>query len=113
MTEDEKFIERRRAEDARTWLTTAMDPDTAPRQSPALIAIRKTLSAEGPTPHAAVLAAGLRASDLAVTTVDNLLRELVRAGMVHKIGAYSSHYDRRKQQRIAHDTRVYLLGDWA
>jgi hypothetical protein len=113
MKDDEEFIAQRQARDARRFLEAAVDPDVAPRLSPALIAIRKTLSADGPTAHVTVLAAGVRAGDLAVKTVDNVLRELMRAGMVRRVGSYTRTYDRRSRRYVAHDTRMYFLEDWS
>ena len=112
MTEtDEEFLTRRRQDERRDFLISALDHANAPRLGPALSALRAAL-ANGWNGHAAVLAAGLRVSDIASKTLDQQLRNAVTAGMVERRGEYSRTYDRRRKAWKVQDTREYRLIDW-
>lgn len=111
MTTDEEFIHERRQADELDYLRNAIDPEYAPRIAPALIAIRRTLAdATHPVPHASVLAVGLRSSDIAVSTLDNMIRKLTKHGFITKHGEYVSN--RYKRGVKDQDKRGYTLGSW-
>lgn len=108
MTSDAEFIAQRRSVDDRAFLIRSTDPEVAPRIAPAVNGIRSLLADGRWHRHDAVVAAGLRASDLAVQTVDNVLRRAMKVGMVERRGEYVSAYRARK----ASDTREWRLSSW-
>lgn len=112
METDEELIARRRTEDRRIFLIKALDPEHAPRMAGAIRAVRDALSSAAWRPYSAVLAAGVRASDVAVKTVDNQLRASIAVGMVELRGQYSRWYDRRAKRWVVTDTRELRLIDW-
>ena len=105
---DSEFVQQKRRADDRTFLINSLDPEKAPRLAPGMRALRQSLAGGGWVRHDAVLAAGLRASDLTVKTVDAQLRRAVTAGMVEKRGEYTRAY----RGRPAEDSRKYRLKDW-
>jgi hypothetical protein len=112
MGTDEEFIAQRRKADERAYLISSADPAIAPRIAPAVLAIRSALTdAADPLTHAAVLALALRASDLAVSTVDNLIRRFVKHGFIIKHGEFVQPFPRRRGVRGV-DNRAYTLGEW-
>lgn len=110
MVSDEEFLAQRRLADDRRFLIQSTDPETAPRLAPAMQAIKGLLygAGSGWVRHSALLAGAVRASDLAVRTVDNMVRRATTAGMIEKRGEYS----RAGRGRKASDTRAYRLADW-
>lgn len=113
MTEtDEAFIAQRRTDERRNFLINGLDHTRAPRLGPALSAIRGALDGRDWVAHAAVIASGLRASDVVSKTVDQQLRNAVAAGMVERRGAYNRTYNRRTARWKVDDTREYRLIDW-
>lgn len=106
-TSDEQFLVERRMADERRFLISSMDPDVAPRNYRVMHAIKAAVSA-APAPYTAVLAAGVRASDVTVKTVDNLIRRLVHHGFLVRSGVYV----RATRHAVAEDTRSLKLGDW-
>ena len=112
METDTELIARRRAEDRRIFLIKALDPANAPRMAGALRAVRDALGVGGWRPYDAVLAAGVRASDITVKTVDNQIRASIAVGMVDRRGEYRRWYDRRAGQWNVTDTRELRVIDW-
>ncbi len=108
MDADEKLIADRVKIDERAFLINALDPERAPRLSLAVNAIRAALLMPGWHRHSALVAAGLRASDLAVTTTTNIIYRAVKVGMVEKRGEYTQ----KRRGRPASDTRQYRLIEW-
>jgi hypothetical protein len=109
---DRELIEQRRREDARRFLISALDPENAPRLSFGLRAARMTLADGHWHPWAAVVAAGLRASDLAVKTLDTQVRLALHAGLLERRGEYSRTYDRKQRKYVTTDSRELRLIDW-
>lgn len=108
MPSDEAFLAERRIADEKTFLIRSLDADRAPRIAPAVRAIR-TLLADGEWHSWVSLAAtGVRASDLAVRTVDNLIRRTVAAGVTEKRGESATTWRGRRSP----DTRELRLIDW-
>lgn len=112
VTTDEDLIAERRKVDARRFLTNALNPDNAPRLAPALRAALDYLLAHGTVPYSAVLAEMLRASDLAVKTCDNQIRNAVECGYLQRTGEYSRTYSKRLKQWSTKDTRMIRLIEW-
>lgn len=108
---DEQLIEQRRAAEDREHLIKSFDPHAAPRNAPALLAIRKAVES-GPTLWTAALAAALRASDVHTKTIDNLIRRLVKHKFLVRSGEYTRIYDRANHCYRITDTRKLELGDW-
>lgn len=114
MTEasDLELIARRRAEDQRRFLISALNDENAPRLAPAANAMRDLLRGGEWQSWAAVMAAALRGSDLAVKSVDNFLRQLLTAGFVERRGEYERRYNRAARRWQHGDTREVRLIDW-
>lgn len=105
MTTETEFLNDRRRSDDRMSLVRALDPDVAPRLSPALVAIRRLLvDAGGWVPWPTAMAEGLRASDVTFKSVDNLLHKAAGCGLLERRGAY----DRRTRT----DGREIRIADW-
>lgn len=106
---DAEFLAERRRIDGREFLINSLNAEKAPRIAPAARAIRALLAeSSGWHRYAEVVAVGVRASDLAVKTVDNLLRTAVFAGLIERRG----EYERGFRGRPAVDMRAYRLIDW-
>ncbi|HEY9413529.1 MAG TPA: hypothetical protein VIQ30_02115 [Pseudonocardia sp.] len=113
MTTDADFIAQRRFADERTYLLKATDLETAPRLAPGMRALRECLvTQKRPVAWTTALAAALRPNDLAVKTMDNMIRKLIAHGFVIKTGDYSRTYNRKARTWRVVDTRKLTLGDW-
>ncbi len=106
-TTDAELIAERRSADDRRFLTAALLPSNAPRLAPALVAIRNLLLPGEWATWEAILATGLRASDLSVKTIDNMIRKAVTCGVLERRG----DYERGGRGRTV-DTREVRLVDW-
>jgi len=106
MNDDVKILQQRAALDERRFLINSLDPELAPRIAPASRAIRETLADQRWHSFTELAAAGVRASDLAVRTVSNLIARASKAGMIEKRGEYV-----RKGGR-AIDSRMYRIVEW-
>jgi hypothetical protein len=111
---DTKLIRERKIADMRRFAIEALDPEKAPRLSSAVRAVRELLVSRCgrwvPWPH--VVATGLRESDLAVKTVESVIRNAVTAGVLERKGEWAAA---RGRGRAATDTRMVRLaglGDW-
>lgn len=111
MSTDTDYIAERKRHDEHVFLTGTTDPDVAPRLAPGIRALRERLT-QGPASWDAAMAAALRPTDLAVKTVDNVVRRLIAAGFVVKTGEYSRTYNRKRRTWAVKDTRTLALGDW-
>ena len=114
MTTDEEFVRQRAQDDEHAYLINTTDYEIAPRLAPATRALRDALQDAGPggLPWATAVASGLRASDVAVKTLDNLVRKMINQGLVLKRGEYTRRYNRQARQWVVSDSRRLSLGEW-
>jgi hypothetical protein len=108
MTSDEELIRQRQAHDYRIFMIRSLDPLKAPRLAPATQALR-TLLAGTPSgvTWSEALATMLRASDIAVKTADNIIRQAISGGLVSRTGEYE-----RKLRKANVDNRTLRLIEW-
>lgn len=105
---DEEVVAERRQLDERAFLIKALDPENAPRLSPALLAVRGHLADGRWHSLISTLAAGIQASDIAVKTTENLIRRAAKAGFLEWRGEYRRAWRGRKSQ----DSRQVRLIEW-
>lgn len=108
MTSDAEIIKERVAHDDRKFLINALDHTKAPRIAPAANAIRSLLADGEWHTIEAVIAEGVRSSDLSVKTIDNLLRRAKNVGIVERSGEFKRAWGGRS----ASDTRKFRLVSW-
>lgn len=110
---DAQLVAARRNEDRKKFLISILDDEHAPRMASGVRAMRSALLESGGWLHwTTVLAVGLRHTDVAVKTLDGILRQAVQAGFAVRRGEYSREYDRRNRRWVATDTRELQLIDW-
>jgi hypothetical protein len=109
---DAQLIAARRREDERRYLLSVTDPKLAPKLAPGMQALRSRLIEQGSLSWESAVATALRHSDLAVKTVDVMLRKLLMVGFLTKSGEYSRTYNRRTKNWVVTDTRTVRLVDW-
>jgi len=108
-TTDHDLIATRKLLDTRRFLIGATNPSKAPILGPALVAIRAVLLGGRWRTHEEVVGAALRASpDIAVSTIQSKLWELVRAGLIERCGEYVVRHGAAQ----ASDSRRYRVVDW-
>jgi DNA-binding transcriptional ArsR family regulator len=96
------LAERRRADD-RAFMIRGLDPEVAPRLSPALNAIRDLLADGREYSFTEVVTAAAVRSDLTVKTIGNALSRLLSAGIIRREGRWG---------KGLRDTRRYALVSW-
>jgi hypothetical protein len=114
MTTDEDFVRQRQREDTINYLVGMTNFETAPRLAPAMRALRAVVAQAGAqgVPWTTATASALRASDVAVKTVDNLMRKMVDVGFLIRTGEYDKRFNRRSRSWSGRDNRRVALGDW-
>lgn len=90
--------------DLDVFLRKAMDPDIAPKLSPALLAAREALLRDS-LPLSEVRKVMMEAGPITQDTASNMLRYLRKARMVLVTG----RYDRKK----CTDNRMVHIGEWS
>jgi hypothetical protein len=109
MTSDEDVVAERRKRDERRFLIATTSPDKGRRLTPAVNAVRALLADGEWHTHNQTLAAGLVTSDIAVRTLDNLLRRACTADLIERRGNYIRG---GVGGRNASDTREWRLIEW-